>query len=365
MAARRFARAAAGLDQAAPGIGEVLDRHGYIQIDPINVCGRMHDLILRNRVEGYTPGGLMRHLHGEGAPLDPAGRTAFEHHLPGTGILVAMPMDAWPHLTAAMHARKDGEGDWSGRLSKEESKLAEGILAEITARGPLTSGHIEDAGPSRPGVWGSATLAKSTLQKLYFHGRVLISRREETRRFYDLPERVIPAATLSIPEPAAAETSRWLALLKLRQRRLALLKRSEAIHAADDTIPVTITDADAPLLHILKEDLPLLESCMEEPPGGQNRDILLLAPLDPLIYDRRTTLALWDFDYTWEVYTPPAKRTRGYYALPVLAGHEIVGHVDPKADVKARKLEVVSRKVRRGYAVAPAMKSLARFLGLR
>ena len=92
---------------------------------------------------------------------------------------------------------------------------------------------------------------------------------------------------------------------------------------------------------------------------------LLLAPLDPLIYDRRITQSLWGFDYTWEVYTPPARRKRGYYALPVLAGLEIVGHVDPKADREKRKLAVVSRRVRRGHRVAGAIDQLAAFLGLR
>ncbi len=92
---------------------------------------------------------------------------------------------------------------------------------------------------------------------------------------------------------------------------------------------------------------------------------LLLAPLDPLIYDRRITSALWGFDYTWEVYTPAHKRVRGYYAFPVLSGHELVGHVDPKADTKAGKLQIVSRAVRRGHSVAPSVKSLAAFLGLR
>ena len=79
-----------------------MELYGYVQIDPINVCGRMHDLILRNRVQNYTPGGLMRHLHGNGAPLAADARTAFEHHLPDSGILVAMPLDAWPYLTEAM-----------------------------------------------------------------------------------------------------------------------------------------------------------------------------------------------------------------------------------------------------------------------
>ena len=365
LAARRFVRAATGLDAPVSGVGKVLERYGYVQIDPINVCGRMHDLILRNRVTGYSPGGLMRHLHGDGTPLPAEERTAFEHHLPGTGILVAMPLEAWPHLTTAMQERTDGEGDWSGRLSPDERKLAETILSEIASRGPLTSGHIEDAGPSRPGAWGAGTLAKSTLQKLYFHGRVLISRREGTRRFYDLPERVIPATTLAASEPTAAETARWLTLTKLRQRRLTTLKRGESGHVADEILPVKISDADAPTLYVLREDLPLLEACLEMPAAESSGHPLLLAPLDPLIYDRRTTLALWDFDYTWEVYTPAAKRTRGYYALPILAGHELVGHVDSKANPKSGKLEIISRRVRRGHAVAPAVKSLARFLGLR
>jgi len=84
-----------------------------------------------------------------------------------------------------------------------------------------------------------------------------------------------------------------------------------------------------------------------------------------LIYDRRVTQAVWDFDYTWEVYTPPAKRVRGYYALPILAGTEIVGHVDPKADRTAGKLQIISRRVRRGIATKPAEAELARFLGLK
>jgi uncharacterized protein YcaQ len=92
---------------------------------------------------------------------------------------------------------------------------------------------------------------------------------------------------------------------------------------------------------------------------------LLLAPLDPLIYDRRVARALWDFDYTWEAYTPPAKRVRGYYALPILAGTELVGHVDPKADRAAGKLRIMARRVRRGHSITDALAALASFLGLR
>jgi hypothetical protein len=358
--ARRFLRRAHFLDAKAPDIATVLSHHGYIQIDPINVCGRMHDLILRNRVQGYREGGLTRHLHGEPeAPgLAPAARTAFEHHVPGTAILVAFPLEAWPHLHAAMQARTKTASAWSGRLTPREKALAGRILERFAAEGGLGPEAFEDEGRGRQ-VWGAATLAKSTLQKLFFHGRLLISGRRNNRRLYDLPERVLPAAALAQGKSTPAEIARWLALTRLRQHRLVALKRAEAALVED--IAERIAIEGCPPLHCLKSDLPLLEDAGSAP----GTEALLLAPLDPMIYDRRVTQGLWDFDYTWEVYTPPAKRKRGYYALPILAGTELVGHVDPKADRDRGRLEVVSRKVRRGHAAAAPTGELARFLGLK
>jgi uncharacterized protein YcaQ len=359
------------LDTPVAEIGQALSHHGYIQIDPINVCGRMHDLILRNRVRDYREGDLMRHLHGaEAYPLLPADRGAFEHHVPDTNILVAFPLEAWPHLLAAMHRRSRVTGPWSGKLTARERILGEHILAEIAARGPLSSEDINDGRQARR-VWGSSTLAKTTLQKLFFHGRVLISRRVAQRRLYDLPERVLPASVLATSVPSPGDTTRWLALLKLRQRRLVALKRDE-LRAVEDVVqPIVIEGlpegATSPSLFCLVSDLPLLESISARSRAERTSAdaIHLLAPLDPIIYDRRVTSALWDFDYTWEAYTPAHKRVRGYYALPILSGLEIVGHVDVKADRKARKLVVVSRSVKRGHPVADSLRHFARWLGLK
>jgi uncharacterized protein YcaQ len=361
--ARRFLRRALLLDTPAPDVATALSHLGFVQIDPINIAGRMHDHILRHRVAGYAEGGLMRHLHGGDAPLPAAARTAFEHHIPSVNILVAFPLDAWPHLLAVMRQRTRRHGAWSGRLSPRQQQLAPQLLAEITARGPLGSEDFTGTGRSRH-VWGAATQAKATLQKLFFHGRLLIARRGEgNRRFYDLPERVLPAAVLARPEPSGAETGRWEILLKLRQRRLVTLKRGELPHVEDLVQRVAIEGC--PPLFCLQSDLPLLES---RRPGRRELPAatpLLLAPLDPLIYDRRVTAALWKFDYTWEAYTPPPKRRRGYYALPVLSGTELVGHVDPKADRPARRLRIMARAVKRGHPVTTAVGELARFLGLR
>lgn len=361
--ARDFQRRVHLLDTPAADIATAIGHHGYIQIDPINVCGRMHDLILRNRVTGYREGDLMRHLHGPAtapAPLPAPARTAFEHHLPATGILVALPLEAWPHLQAAMHARRRHTGAWSGRLTPREREFATVVLAEIAARGPLGAEDLADSRRVRRGGWGKATLAKNTLQKLFFHGRLLIAQRVNQRRRYDLPERVLPAGILSQPPASAADTARWLALLKVRQRRLTTLKREE-LRAVSDAVQ-RIDVEGCPPLFCLRKDVSVLEAAPRPPGPGTTR---LLAPLDPLIYDRTVTAALWNFDYTWEAYTPPAKRVRGYYALPVLAGAELVGHVDPKSDRAQKKLTVVSRRVRRGYPVTASLRELAEFLGLR
>jgi uncharacterized protein YcaQ len=214
-------------------------------------------------------------------------------------------------------------------------------------------------------------MVKTVLEKLFVHGRVLISRRERFRRVYDLPERVLPADVLAAPVPAPDATRRWLVELRLRQHRLAKIGKSELPWVEDIAQPVLIEGA--PPLYCLRSDAPLFQTARAGGHGVEGRsgpsvlppaEPLLLAPLDPMIYDRKLTLALWNFDYTWEVYTPAEKRRRGYYALPVLAGCEIVGHVDPKADRASGRLVVVSRRIPRGHRIGGAVRELARFLGL-
>jgi len=355
--ARRLHRRAVLLDATVPSLGAALEHHGFIQIDPINVCGRMHDLILRNRVAGYREGDLISYLHGPpNRPPPAAERRAFEHHLPHSNVLAALAFDAWPHLQSAMHHRSVREGSWSGKMDIRQRPLAKSILAEIFARGPLCSDDIDDDQRDHQGWGAHASLAKTTLHKLFFHGRVLIARRIGNRRYYDLPERVLPATVLAAPEASPAETERWMTLIKLRQRRIVSLTGAEYRRVTDLVQPLAVEGCSP--LYCLAEDVRLLDSA-ETPTAPK-----LLAPLDPLIYDRRLTRQLWDYDYTWEVYTPSARRVRGYYALPILAGVKFVGHVDPKADRAKKKLVIVNRSLRRGHRVAPAVRELACFLGL-
>ncbi len=364
-AARSFLLRALGLEAPHPSVGAALAHHGFVQLDPINVCGRMHDLILRTRVAGYQENDLLRHLYGPGldaaAPLPAAQRVAFEHHSPASNVLAAFPLDAWPYLAPEMEARRRAPSSWGGRLTPAERPLARRILAELADRGPLLADDIAHEGRTVT-AWGSrGRTVKHVLQKLFFHGKVLLASRRGFRRVYDLPERVLPPHALAAPRPSRKELARYRALLPLRQRRLAPLRKGELSLVADLVQEVRIDGG--PSCFCLREDVPALAAAAEAPvPGGTVR---LLAPLDPLLYDRRLTAALWRFAYTWEVYTPPEKRVRGYYALPVLAAGRLVGHVEPRADRVRGRLLVVTRKVERGIRVLPAVRELAGFLGLR
>ncbi len=83
----------------------------------------------------------------------------------------------------------------------------------------------------------------------------------------------------------------------------------------------------------------------EEPP----RRVRLLAPFDPVVWDRQRFEHLWGWAYRFEAYTPIAKRIRGYYAMPLLWCDRVIGwanvgvvdrNVDRNADNASRKLTV-------------------------
>jgi uncharacterized protein YcaQ len=330
----------------------------------------MHDLILRNRVLDYREGGLMRHLHGGDVQIPAEQRVAFEHHFPtngaSAGVLAAFPFSAWPYLLSAMRGRSKRSGAWSGRLTSNQRDLARRILSEIAGRGPLSSDDLSDPRRSRS-VWGAATIVKATMQKLFFHGQLLIAKRSESnRRYYDLPERILPHSVRTTKEPDPDETSRWAVMMKLHQRRLVYLKRKE-FPLVEDAVQALIV-AGCQTLYCLRNDVRLLEALARDvAPRAGEQAVRLLAPLDPLIYDRTLTARLWNFDYTWEAYTPPAKRVRGYFAMPVLAGTCIVGHVDPKVNRETWTIRLNSRRVKRGHRVTEAVQQLKTFLrcGLR
>ncbi len=346
-ACRKFLRRKLLLDQPLATTDDAIRHHGYIQIDPIDVCGKMHDLILRNRVQQYQRDDLLKVLYQRKQ------RAFFEHYI---GVLVALAIEDYRYLLPSMKRRRTSDR-YSGALDAEQKKMARKIIDRIRSEGPLSSAAFLDSGRSQTGWGTNGTLAKTTLDKLFFHGRLLISRRDNFRRVFDLPERILPENILESKPATPREVERWLIQVRLKQRRLIILTAAHATLAKDFLTKVKV--ADQPPLYCLNEDAELLQQAADWPEPDTTPH--LLAPLDPIIYDRKITRRVWDFDYTWEVYTPPAKRVRGYYALPILSGTRIVGHVDPKVD---RQSGILNTRVvlEKGIDLSPSLKNFSSFL---
>jgi len=148
--------------------------------------------------------------------------------------------------------------------------------------------------------------------------------------------------------------------------------RSEVFQALTDVqviTPVEVEGLSRPL-YVLTEDLPLLNRCRQ--PVPHDRTVRLLPPLDCMLWDRKLVMALFDFNYKWEIYTPDEQRRYGYYVLPVLAAERFVGRVEPVCDRKTNTLLIrgfwpesdVPVNDRFLWALEDALRGLARFLEL-
>ncbi|NLD83978.1 MAG: winged helix-turn-helix domain-containing protein, partial [Clostridiales bacterium] len=92
-------------------------------------------------------------------------------------------------------------------------------------------------------------------------------------------------------------------------------------------------------LYLLSGDQPLLEAVLADTVDDHPR-LEFLAPLDPMLWDRKLIEAIWDFQYSWEIYTPQEKRKYGYYVLPMLWGDRFIGRIEAAADRKMHALIV-------------------------
>jgi uncharacterized protein len=337
-AARRIALAAQGFDSARPGsavnaghVKRTIDRLGLLQIDSVNVLVRAHYLPLFSRLGRYDSALLDRSAWGSRAK-----RTLFEFWAHEASLL---PLSSQPLLRWRMERAARNAGDGRGKLHqfrREKAAYIEEVKREIADRGPLAASELSNGGPGRGAWWGWSD-GKLAVEWLFFAGELMTATRRGTfERVYDLTERVLPAAVQALPTPGAEEAQREL--LRISARALGIATETDL----RDYFRLGVADTKARLGELMEAG-DLLPVAVEgwqklayfDPAARQPRKIearALLAPFDPLIWERDRTHRLFDFFYRIEIYTPLAKRKHGYYVLPFLLGDKLVGRVDLKAD---------------------------------
>ena len=336
--ARRIALAAQGFDVARPTgrpntghLKRTIDRLALLQIDSVNVLARAHYLPLFSRLGNYDSGALDRLAWGPRSR-----RSLFEFWAHEASLL---PLSAHPLLRWQMQRARDAVAGIKGMLHafrRDKPQYIDEVLREITARGPLAASQLSNGGEKR-GAWWGWNDGKLAVEWLFFAGLVTTAtRRGAFERVYDLPERVLPGEVLALPTPPIEEAQREL----LRRSARALGVATEFDLRDYFRLPVADTKARLAELVEAGDLLPVTVQGWDRPaflaPGARlPRRIegrALLAPFDPLIWERDRTHRIFDFFYRIEIYTPLAKRKHGYYVLPFLLGDRLVARVDLKAD---------------------------------
>lgn len=100
--------------------------------------------------------------------------------------------------------------------------------------------------------------------------------------------------------------------------------------------------------HILGDEWRIVEETARPDPERVPA-VSFLAPLGPMLWDRKLVRTLFGFDYIWEVYVPAPKRRHGYYVLPILFGDRLVGRVEPRLERATRTLRILGIWFEEGF----------------
>ena len=335
-AARRIAVAASGFGVARPdavNAGQMqrcIERLGLLQIDSVNVLARAHYLPLFSRLGNYPQALLDRAAWGRKSQ-----RRLFEFWAHEGSLL---PIDSHPLLRWRMQQAREHIGG-KGKLfvfARKKEAFIEEVRRQIRDRGAIAASELSNGGERR-GPWWGWNDGKLAIEWLFYVGEVTTAtRRGNFERVYDLTERVLPPDVLAQPTPSAEDAQREL----LRRSARALGVATE--FDLRDYFRLGVADTKARLAELVEAGdlLPVAVEGWDRPayldPGARMpRKVearALLAPFDPLVWERNRTHRIFDFFYRIEIYTPLNKRNYGYYVLPFLLGDRLVGRVDLKAD---------------------------------
>jgi uncharacterized protein YcaQ len=354
----------------------VVERLGSLQFDPIEVPGtRNHDLVLHNRIAGYRREWCDLWLYGPD-------RRLIELYNKSLNLL---PVEELPHYALAWDR---SHAYYRDRILAEQATVADAILARIAAEGPLSSAAFAEHDHAVDWWWAPTRASRAVLEALFVTGRVGIARRDGNRRHFDLIERLVPGELLAVRE-SEEDAMRHRLLSRFRAVGLATPRSATEVMYGTGAAPererdtAALVEAGALLAveveglrgprYLMADELPLLEEARVGHGGAPG--VAFLAPLDPLVWDRRLLRALWSFDYIWEVYVPEAKRRWGYYVLPLLFGERLVGRIEPRYERRTRTLRIVGIWFEEGFApmeepgfldaLREAVEAYRRFVGAR
>lgn len=324
---------------------KVIEQMGFVQVDSINVVERAHHLTLASRLDSY------RHEHF--TYLLEKDRSLFEHW---THDASAIPTRWFAHWKPRF--RRDRERIklntwWRRCIGDDPDKVLDHVRERIAREGPLRSQDFEHDRRGDSARWWGWKPQKAALEFLWSTGELMVTRRENFQKVYDLAERVFPGCN-AIAEPAEAQHVEWACGTALERTVIATPKEMadfwkaitpaqamqwcEAAARAGRITPVVVLSSNG------AEGRPSFalidwEQRLRKLPDSPQR-MRLLCPFDPVLRDRARLQRLFGFDYRFEAFVPEPKRKYGYYVLPIIEEDRLVCRLDPKFHRDRSVLEI-------------------------
>ena len=259
---------------------------GLLQIDFVNIVTPSHYLVLYSRLGSYDKSALDRVVYTD--------RQFLEHWAHEASIV---PVDLWPALAYRRETHRVRPWGFEEHFTTAYLRR---VKREVEKRGPLRADELAPpkGSPERLSETWYRTIQRIALEALFGSGDLAIASREpDFARRYDLSHRIVPELVeQGILEPVRVEG--W----------------KEAAYLAAPNHPV----------------------------GKPSEELRILSPFDPLVWFRKRTQRLFDFEYRLEIFVPEAKRRWGCFCLPILLGDQLVARVDAKAERKEGVLAALS-----------------------
>jgi len=332
-----------GLGDAPTGPLDVMGivaRLGFVQLDTIQVVARAHHHIMWSRNQNYR-----EHM------LDDAlaqGGQLFEHFTHDASLLPIETLPIWQRQFRRKKAQWDRAG---GARNLPDAAVRAQIKERIAHEGPLSTHAFDTKVTGQKQMWARPP-HKLALDYMWYAGELATSHRVNFTKYYDLAERIFPAALCDVEigdeeqldmlchkalghlgfgtsgdiqrfweTATGAEVAQWV---KHNAAMLCLVEVQSASGAWHPAwAPADIEDRLMAL-------------------GKPTSRLRILNPFDPAIRDRARLARLFGFEYRVEMFVPAAKRVWGYYVFPLLEGRNFVGRIEVKADRKSGALNVLN-----------------------
>lgn len=331
------------------GAYDYICQAGCIQYDPVDVCGKNAELTLQSRVKGFSKSMLWELLYEDRKLVDYPDKE-----------LSIWPVKDWPYFSSYRERSLELGAAFEGL---EDLKVK--AVDYIKKNGPVCSDSLPIDGEifwhssmHWSGNWDKKSqAARSVLEQLYTDGELVIHHKNGSRKYYDLAKNHIPQSILNKKNPCKNEDEfmTWRVLRRIgavgllwdknstaflglyinadtRKRILAKLEKKKKIQS------VMVEGFKVPFYYRTEDDA-LMKAIIAGEADIKER-MSFIAPLDPLMWDKAFVLALFDFKYSWEIYTPQVKRKYGYYTLPILFGERFAGRIEAIPDRKTGVLHV-------------------------